>query len=173
MPAPQARATWWALLPEYGRFHQEFATTARTGDFEWLEVRPELVISALLKSLVQPGFEMVPRVLGFRNVPPLHIKWVKCRYHFRSDTFALVWQSIVRATWNEAFMVDLIRRVRASYDRLAEVLILFPTTDAELSAISGDHMVALITAWWPRWVEFFALCWFIQARRSRAIKWSH
>ena len=164
MPAPQSRATWWALLPEYARFHQEFATASTTGEFEWLEVRPELVISALLKSLVQPGFEMVPRVLGFRNVPPLHIKWVKCRYHFRSDTFALVWQSIVRATWNEAFMADLMRQVRASYDRLAEVLILFPTTDAELKAISGDQMVALITSWWPRWVEFFALCWFIQAQ---------
>jgi len=164
MPAPQSRARWWAVLPEYARFHQEFATVATTGDFEWLEVRPELVISALLKSLVQPGFEMVPRVLGFRNVPPLHIKWVKCRYHFRSDSFALVWQSIVRATWNEAFMADLMRQVRASYDRLAEVLILFPTTDAELNAISGDRMVALITSWWPRWVEFFALCWFIQAQ---------
>jgi phosphohistidine swiveling domain-containing protein len=164
MPAPQSRATWWALLPEYARFHQEYATVATTGDFEWLEVRPELVISALLKSLVQPGFEMVPRVLGFRNVPPLHIKWVKCRYHFRSDTFALVWQSIVRATWNEAFMADLMRRVRASYDQLGEVLVLFPTTDAELQAISGDKMVALITSWWPRWVEFFALCWFIQAQ---------
>ncbi len=164
MPAPQSRATWWALLPEYARFHQEFATAATTGDFGWLEVRPELVISALLKSLVQPGFEMVPRVLGFRNVPPLHIKWVKCRYHFRSDTFALVWQSIVRATWNEAFMADLMRRVRASYDRLAEVLILFPTTEAEWNAISENQMVALITSWWPRWVEFFALCWFIQAQ---------
>jgi phosphohistidine swiveling domain-containing protein len=164
MPAPEARATWWALLPEYARFHQEFATAATAGDFEWLEVRPELVISALLKSLVQPGFEMVPRVLGFRNVPPLHIKWVKCRYHFRSDTFALAWQSIVRATWNEAFMADLMRRVRASYDQLAEVLILFPKTDADLKAASGDHMVALITSWWPRWVEFFALCWFIQAQ---------
>jgi phosphohistidine swiveling domain-containing protein len=164
MPAPQSRATWWAVLPEYARFHQEFATAETTGEFEWLEVRPELVISALLKSLVQPGFEMVPRVLEFRNVPPLHIKWVKCRYHFRSDTFGLVWQSIVRATWNEAFMADLMRQVRASYDRLAEVLILFPTTDAELKAISGDQMVALITSWWPRWVEFFALCWFIQAQ---------
>jgi len=89
---------------------------------------------------------------------------VKCRYHFRSDTFALVWQSIVRATWNEAFMADLMRWVRASYDRLAEVLILFPITDAELKAISRDQMVALITSWWPRWVEFFALCWFIQAQ---------
>ncbi len=164
MPAPESRAKWWTLLPEYARFHHEFATAATRGDFEWLEVRPELVISALLKSLVQPGFEMVPRVLGFRNVPPLHIKWVKCRYHFRSDTFAVVWQSIVRATWNEAFMVDLMRRVRVSYDRLAEVLILFPITDAELNAISGDQMVALITSWWPRWVEFFALCWFIQAQ---------
>ena len=57
-----------------------------------------------------------------------------------------------------------MRQVRASYDRLAEVLILFPTTDDELKAISGDQMVALITSWWPRWVEFFALCWFIQAQ---------
>ncbi len=110
MPAPESRAKWWAVLPEYARFHQEAGTAATTGEFEWLEVRPELVISALLKSLVQPGFEMVPRVLGFRDVPPLHIKWMKCRYYFRSDTFALVWQSIVRATWNEAFMSDLMRR---------------------------------------------------------------
>ncbi|MEO8044955.1 MAG: PEP/pyruvate-binding domain-containing protein [Spartobacteria bacterium] len=164
MPSPQSRATWWALLPEYARFHQEFSTATTTGDFEWLEVRPELVISALLKSLVQPGFEMVPRVLGFRNVPPLHIKWVKCRYHFRADTFAQVWQSIVHATWNEAFMADYMRQIRASYDRLAEVLILFPTTDAERNALSGERMVALITSWWPRWTEFFALCWFIQAQ---------
>ncbi len=164
MPAPLSRAKWWAVLPEYARFHQEFGTAATTGEFEWLEVRPELVISALLKSLVQPGFEMVPRVLKFRNVPPLHIKWVKCRYHFRSDTFALVWQSIVRATWSEAFMSDLMRQVRASYDRLAEVLILFPKTNPELEALSGDQMVALVTSWWPRWVEFFALCWFIQAQ---------
>jgi phosphohistidine swiveling domain-containing protein len=164
MPAPASRARWWAVLPEYARFHQEFATASTTGEFEWLEVRPELVISALLKSLVQPGFEMVPRVLRFKGVPPLHIKWMKCRYHFRSDTFALVWQSIVRATWNEVFMADLMRQIRASYDRLAEVLILFPKTDAELKALSGDQMVALITSWWPRWVEFFALCWFIQAQ---------
>ncbi len=164
MPAADSRARWWTVLPEYARFHQEFATAATTGEFEWLEVRPELVISALLKSLVQPGFEMVPRVLGFRDVPPLHIKWVKCRYHFRSDTFALVWQSIVRATWSETFMSDLMRRVRASYDQLAEVLVLFPKTEAEREALSGDAMVALITSWWPRWVEFFALCWFIQAQ---------
>ena len=164
MPRLQSRAAWWALLPEYDRYHREFATATTIGEFEWLEVRPELVISALLKSLVQPGFEMVPRVLGFRNVPPLHIKWMKCRYHFRADTFALIWQSIVGATWNETFMVDLLRRVRASYDRLSEVLILFPSNETELRALSGDRIVALITSWWPRWVEFFALCWFIQAQ---------
>jgi phosphohistidine swiveling domain-containing protein len=164
MPSAEARAKWWAVLPEYARFHHESATAETTGEFEWLEVRPELVISALLKSLVQPGFEMVPRVLGFRDVPPLHIKWVKCRYHFRSDTFAQVWQSIVRATWDEAFMTDLMRRVRASYDQLAEVCILFPKSEQERAALSGGQMVALITSWWPRWVEFFALCWFIQAQ---------
>jgi phosphohistidine swiveling domain-containing protein len=164
MPDAAFRARWWALLPEYGRFHHEFATAAVTGEFEWLEVRPELVISALLKSLVQPGFEMVSRVLGLRGAPPLYIKWVKCRYHFRSDTFAQVWRAIVRATWDEAYMADLMRRVRASYDRLRQVLVLFPETDEGLAALSGDRMAALVTSWWDRWVEFFALCWFIQAQ---------
>ncbi len=164
MPEPEARATWWALLPEYDRFHREFSTVTTKGDFEWLEVRPELVISALLKSLVQPGFEMVPRVLGFRETPPLHVKWLKCRYHFRADTFAQIWQSIVRATWDEAFMADYLRRIRASYARLAEVLVLFPKTETERKSLSGETIVALITSWWPRWVEFFALCWFIQAQ---------
>lgn len=164
MPGPERRGAWWALLPEYGRFHHEFGTTAEGGEHTWLEVRPELVISALLKSLVQPGFEMVPRVMGFRDLPPMHIKWMKCRYHFRSDTFARTWEAIVRGTWDGPYMADLMRRVRASYDYLAEVLALFPTTDAELAALPPERIVALITAWWPRWVEFFALCWFIQAQ---------
>ncbi len=164
MPDPSSRSRWWALLPEYGRFHQEHATSAEQGEFEWLEVRPELVISALLKSLVQPGFEMAPRILGFKDLPPMHIKWIRCRYHFRSDTFARQWEAVVRATWDERFMADLMRRVRASYRYLEEVLCLFPSRESELAALSGRQMVALITSWWPRWVEFFALCWFIQAQ---------
>jgi phosphohistidine swiveling domain-containing protein len=164
MPASAGRARWWALLPEYGRFHRESGTETHVGAFTWLDVRPELVISPLLKSLVQPGFEMVPRVLGFPGVPPLYIKWRKCRYHFRADTFAQVWRAIVRLTWDEAAMADLLRRIRASYDCLREVLALFPGTDAELAAISPEQMTPLITSWWPRWVEFFALCWFIQAQ---------
>jgi hypothetical protein len=164
MPFTAMRARWWALLPEYARFHRESGTPEQSGEFEWLEVRPELVISALLKSLVQPGFEMVPRVLGLRGVPPLHIKWQKCRYHFRADSFAEVWQAIVHLTWDEARMADMLRRVRASYEQLQEVLVLFPTSDAEAAALPGEKMVALLTSWWPRWIEFFALCWFIQAQ---------
>jgi phosphohistidine swiveling domain-containing protein len=164
MPDPARRRGWWALLPEYGRFHQEFGSPAQGGDHTWLEVRPELVISALLKSLVQPGFEMVPRVLGFRELPPMHIKWMRCRYHFRADTFAQTWEAIVRGTWDGSFMADLMRRVRASYDHLAEVLALFPGVDEELAWLPPERIIALITAWWPRWVEFFALCWFIQAQ---------
>jgi hypothetical protein len=164
MPDPESRRRWWAILPEYARFHQEFATVAQTGTFEWLEVRPELVISPLLKSLVQPGFEMVPRILGFRDVGPMHVKWIRCRYHFRADTFATVWEAIVRATWEEAFMADLMRRVRASYAYLEEAVRLFPQTEEELVQTSADRLVGLLTAWWPRWVEFFSLCWFIQAQ---------
>jgi phosphohistidine swiveling domain-containing protein len=164
MPRPAWRGGWWTLLPEYGRFHQEHGTAGEQGEFTWLEVRPELVISPLLKSLVQPGFEMVPRVMGFRDLPPMHIKWMRCRYHFRSDTFATVWRAIVAATWSEEYMADLMRRVRASYVHLADVLVLFPKSSAERAGLSPLQIDALITSWWPRWVEFFALCWFIQAQ---------
>ena len=164
MPSPVARRTWWDVLPEYARFHAEASTRAEAGEFDWLEVRPELVISAMLKSLVQPGFEMVPRVMGFPGRPPLHVKWIRCRYHFRADAFAQVWEAIVDATWDEAYMADLLNRVRASYDRLAEVLVLFPETDAGFQALTGKEIVALVTSWWPRWIELFALSWFIQAQ---------
>jgi phosphohistidine swiveling domain-containing protein len=164
MPEAGLRRSWWELLPEYGRFHAEYGTADQSGEHVWLEVRPELVISALLKSLVQPGFEMVPRVMGLGDIPPMHIKWVKCRYYFRADTFGRVWQGIVRATWDTKYMAGLMRRVRASYDQLAEVLALFPTSDAALAELTPERIVALITSWWPRWVEFFALCWFIQAQ---------
>jgi len=164
MPDEVSRRRWWNVLPEYGRYHAEFESEHRQGTFDWLEVRPELVISALLKSLVQPGFEMVPRVLGFPGLGPMHIKWIRCRYHFRADTFARTWEAIVRGTWDGDFMVDMLRRVRRSYDQLEEVLLLFPQSDEELRSLSGQRLAALITSWWPRWVEFFALCWFIQAQ---------
>ena len=164
MPDPVVRSCWWERIPEYGRFHREADTPSAFGDFDWLEVRPELVISPLLKSLVQPGFEMIPRIMGFRDTAPLHIKWIRCRYHFRSDVFDEVWQSIVDATWDADYMADLMHRVRDSYDQLAEVLLLFPEDEAEIRVLSGGEIVSLITSWWPRWIEFFALCWFLQAQ---------
>ncbi len=164
MPAPESRRMWWDILAEYGRFHSEACTAAASGEFDWLEVRPELVISTMLKSLVQPGFEMVPRVMGFPEKPPLHVKWIRGRYHFRADAFAEVWEAIVDSTWDPAYMSNLMRRVRASYDRLAEVLVLFPADGRDLEAISSEQIAALVTSWWTRWVEFFALSWFLQAQ---------
>ncbi len=164
MPAVERRRAWWSVLPAYGRFHAEYDTYAHTGSHRWLEVRPELVISAMLKSLVQPGFEMVPRVLGFAGMAPLHIKWMNCRYYFRSDAFDDVWSAIVDSTWDPGFMADLMHRVRDSYDHLAEVLALFPNTEEGFGELDNAEIIALITSWWPRWVEFFALCWFIQAQ---------
>lgn len=164
MPQPASRRGWWELLPEYGRYHATFLTERESGSYGWLEVRPELVISALLKSLVQPGFEMVPRVLGFHDLPPMHVKWIRCRYHFRADVFARVWEAIVRATWDREWLANLMRRVRWSYEHLEEVLLLFPSSADEARRVANDTAVAVITAWWPRWTEFFALCWFIQAQ---------
>ena len=132
--------------------------------FPWIEIRPEVLTSPLLKSLVQPGFEMVPRVLGFADTPPMHTKWSKSRFHVRADTFAATWGQLVQGTWNQQFMEELLRAVRHSYDQLAEVVRLFPRTDSDARSLESGQIVALITAWWPRWVEFFALCLFIQAQ---------
>jgi phosphohistidine swiveling domain-containing protein len=164
MPDPDRRKSWWDELWEYGRMHKEARTAQITGTFEWLEIRPELVISPLLKSLVQPGFEVIPRSLSFAGLRPMYAKWVRGRYHFRSDVFADTWEAIVRLTWDREAMTDLMRRVRASYESLAEVLALFPEDNDALRALTPDEIVALITSWWPRWVEFFALNWFIQAQ---------
>ncbi|MBT8207382.1 MAG: hypothetical protein KJO18_03840, partial [Acidimicrobiia bacterium] len=163
MPDPDRRSAWWDRLPEYGRYQREFGPNEDAGEHDWIDVRPEIVITPLLKSLVQPGFEMVPRVLGFNGLPPLQAKWIRGRFHFRGDTFAPLWASLVKATWDRDFMVDLMSRVRLSYDQLAEVSSLFPPDD-QLPDLTPQQMTALITSWWPRWVEFFALNQFIQAQ---------
>ena len=150
MPAQAQRSLWWDVLPEYGRYHREHAAGVDGAQYDWVDVRPEIVISPLLKSLVQPGFEMVPRILGFSGVPPMHTKWIRGRFHFRADTFAAAWSQIVRATWEAPFLTHLMSQVRRSYDQLAEVLALFPTDEAEFRALTPERIVALITAWWPR-----------------------
>jgi phosphohistidine swiveling domain-containing protein len=164
MPRSSWRAKWWHHLPEYGRFHHEYWDDQAPVPDEWMNVRPELVFSPLLKSLVQPGFELVPRVMGFKNLGPLHVKWITCRYYFRSARYLDVWKAVVDGTWDESYMADLMRRSRRSYDALGEIVSLFPTTDEGAKGLRGEQIVALITAWWPRWIELFALTWFIQAQ---------
>lgn len=165
MPDPAWRQRWWDRLVEYGRFHREFA--AAVGDapmHPWIEIRSEVLTSPLLKSLVQPGFEMVPRAMELTGTLPMHTKWAKCRFHVRADAFGATWSQLVKGTWDQAFMEHFLRMVRQSYDQLAEVCRLFPEDDAAAQRLDNGQLVALVTAWWPRWVEFFALCLFIQAQ---------
>jgi pyruvate,water dikinase len=163
MPDEAWRARWRAHLPAFDAFHREHPER-REGEYDWLELRPEIVISALLKSVVLPGFEMIPRYLGLEGLGPMHIKWIRCRYHLRADTFAKVWAAVVHATWDEAFMTRMLRDVRASYARWQARVATFPKSDAEWGALSGAAMVDLAHAWWPELVEFFSLNWFEQAQ---------
>ncbi len=164
MPDPASRKRWWALLEEYGAYHREFGTAHQSGIFPWIEIRSEVLTSPLLKSLVLPGFEMVPRVLGFDGMAPMHTKWFRTRFHVRADAFGKTWAQLVQATWDSEFMEDFLRRVRLSYARLEEAVGPFPRTSDEMRQLSADEMVALVAGWWPRWTEFFALCLFIQAQ---------
>jgi phosphohistidine swiveling domain-containing protein len=164
MPQSSWREKWWHHLPEYGRYHHEYWQEQAPVLEEWMNVRPELVFTPLLKSLVQPGFEMVPRVMGFKDLGPMHVKWITCRYYFRSKRYLDVWRAVVDGTWDETYMADLMRRSRRSYQAIGEVASIFPSTDEEVRSLTGEQIVALITAWWPRWIELFALTWFIQAQ---------
>jgi phosphohistidine swiveling domain-containing protein len=165
MPARGRREAWWDRLAEYGRFHREFTTADDNEDVHpWIEIRPEVLTSPLLKSLVLPGFEMVPRCLEFAETVPMHTKWVKCRFHVRADSFAVTWGRLVQVTWDPTALEHLLRMVRRSYDDLAEIVGLFPDSDAAAREQDDAQLIALVTAWWPRWTEFFALCLFIQAQ---------
>ena len=165
MPDPAWRERWWSLLPEYGtvppgvlhRAADSVSTSGSRSDPSSSSRRCSSHWSSL-------GSRWSRGRWGSPICLPLYVKWIRCRYHFRADAFAAVWAAIVRATWDPAYMADLNRRVRRSYDQLGEVTVLFPTDDAELRMLTGEQMVALMTSWWPRWVEFFALCWFIQAQ---------
>lgn len=163
MPAQARRAPTHALLPALAAVHQA-APAPAAQEYEWLDLRPEVVISPMLKSLVAPGMELIPSALGFSGQPPLYVKWIQCRMHFRKDSFFPVWMRLREATWERPFLADMLARTRESYRQLALQAARFPRDAAAWQNAPAAQLADLFVDWWRAFADFFSLSFFIQAQ---------
>lgn len=163
MPDPARRGAFQVLLPALAAAHAG-RDPGLDRPHEWLDLRPEVAITPMLKSVVFAGMETIPAALGFRDLQPVYVKWIRCRFHFRRDTFGAVWMRLVEASWDAEFMTDLLARTRASYDRLEAAAAAFPRADSEWRAASAAQCTAWLLPWWRAFVDFFSLSFFIQAQ---------
>ena len=164
MPSADTRARWHVRLPEHARALAAAPSEEPGTEHEWLDVRPEVAITPFLSSLVLPGVETIPQALGFEGLPPLHTKWIRCRFHFRKDAFFPLFMGLMQATWQEPFLDRVLERTRASYDALERAAAALPQTEAELRAATSEALRDGFLEWWRAFVDFFASSFFIQAQ---------
>ena len=161
MPAAARRQPYLDLIPALAAVHAE-PGAAPESSFDWLDLRPEVPITPLLKSLVLAGIETIPRELGFDDLPPLHVTWKRCRFHFRADSFMALWARLQQASWDSGFMAGMLSRTRASYAVLEAAAGRLPAGEALRAAPAGQLRSAFVP-WLHAFTEFFALSFFIQA----------
>jgi phosphohistidine swiveling domain-containing protein len=163
MPPTERRRAYLELLPRLAEAHRR--STARPGtDYPWIDARPEVVITPLLKSVVLAGMETVPLALGFEDLEPMHVQWIGCRFHFRADTFGATLPRLMSASWDGSWLDDLLARTRRSYDDLEAAAARLPAGEETVRALGGGELRAAIVPWWRAFVDFFALSFFIQAQ---------
>ncbi len=163
MPDPGRRARYRNLVPGLDQAYAT-STSAEPGrEHQWLDLRPEVPITPILKSLVLPGIESIPAAMGFDDLEPLYVKWMRCRFHFRKDSFGALWLRLTEATWDERFLADLLDQTRDSYHQLQVAAEGFPRTDEQWREAHAADLQDLFISWWHSFVRFFSLSFFIQA----------
>lgn len=162
MPARERRERMHALIPALSAAHGGQISVSDQV-FPWVDLRPEVVISPYLKAFVTPGVESAPYVMGFPD-PPLHVQFIRCRFHFRQDTLFGFFPKLMQMTWDEAFLSDLLQRCRASYENLETRSSELPQSEAALAQANDAEMTDRFVAWWNAFSEFFSLSFFIQAQ---------
>jgi hypothetical protein len=167
MPARDRRNAMHRLIPALAQAHGGQVPLSDQ-EFPWLDLRPEVLITPFLKAFVTPGVEAVPFALGFDD-PPLHIQFIRCRFHFRQDTLFNFFPKLMQATWDEGFLSVLLQRCRASYKQLEGLANSLPADDEALAQASSSALFEHFVAWWNAFTEFFSLSFFIQAQGDDCI----
>ncbi len=162
MPARERREAMHRLIPTLSQAHGGQVPVSDQ-EFPWLDLRPEVLITPFLKAFVTPGVEAIPFVLGFDD-PPLHIQFIRCRFHFRQDTLFGSFPKLMQATWDEGFLSNMLQRCRASYEKLERLSESLPADEEALRQAGNEALRGHFVAWWNAFCEFFSLSFFIQAQ---------
>jgi phosphohistidine swiveling domain-containing protein len=162
VPSKELREPMHRLVPILSQAHGGNLPDSDQ-EFPWLNIRPEVIITPFLKAFVTPGVESIPLVLGFTD-PPLHIQFIRCRFHFRQDTLFNFFPKLMEATWDEEFLSNMLRRCRDSYEKMESLSESLPTGEQALVSTNNPELCSLFVAWWNAFTEFFSLSFFIQAQ---------
>jgi phosphohistidine swiveling domain-containing protein len=167
MPPVTCREAMHRLVPVLSEVHGRQVPQSDQ-EYPWLDLRPEVIITPFLKALVTPGVEIIPFEMGF-NDPPLHIQFIRCRFHFRQDTLMMFFPKLIRSTWDENFLSKMLKHCRESYILLEARSMSLPREEPDLKDSSVESLRDGFVAWWNAFTEFFSLSFFIQAQGDDCI----
>jgi len=162
MPDPAKRQGYCDLVPALNGAYRNRSQPSEQS-YEWLDLRPEVPITPILKSLVLAGMETIPAAMGFTDLEPMYVTWMRCRFHFRKDTFIALWMRLQQAAWDESFMTVMLERVHQTYARLGRAANVFPMTETDWQKASSAQLREWFIPWWHAFVDFFSQSFFIQA----------
>ena len=162
MPAPEHRAAMHRVVPMLSQAHGGQVPTSDQA-FPWLDLRSEVLITPFLKAFVTPGVEAIPYAMGFDD-PPLHVQFIRCRFHFRQDTLFGFFPKFMQATWDEGFLSSMLQRCRDSYVELARLAQALPGDEEAFAQAENVKLRQDFVAWWNAFTDFFTLSFFIQAQ---------
>jgi phosphohistidine swiveling domain-containing protein len=162
MPGPEHREAMHRLVPMLSQAHGGQVPTSDQA-FPWLDLRSEVLITPFLKAFVTPGVEAIPYALGFDD-PPLHVQFIRCRFHFRQDTLFGFLPKFMQATWDEGFLSSMLQRCRDSYVELERLAQALPGDEEALVQAENEKLSQDFVAWWNAFTDFFTLSFFIQAQ---------
>ena len=161
MPGRERREAMHRLVPVLAQAHGgEVPVSDQV--FPWLDLRSEVLITPFLKAFVTPGVEAIPFSMGFDN-PPLHVQFIRCRFHFRQDTLFGFFPKFMQATFDENFLSGMLQRCRISYEKLEALSAALPADEQTLASADDGRLREQFVAWWNVFTEFFNLSFFIQA----------
>jgi phosphohistidine swiveling domain-containing protein len=132
--------------------------------FTWLNIRPEIPLSAYLVSQLIRGFETPPYYLGFPEFGMIYTKHVKGRTCFRKDkvdSFMPMYKEKVHTDdwFNHKYLIKLHENY-LEWDKITDKI--FSQVD-EFSKLSSSEIVSIYERWWKVHEEFFGLCFYIQS----------
>jgi hypothetical protein len=167
MPSRESREPMHRLIPALSQAHGGQVPESDR-DYPWLDLRPEVIITPFLKAFVTAGVEAIPFENGFPD-PPLLIQFIRCRFHFRQDRMMDFFPKFMKATWDEAFLSNMLLRCREAYTALYARASELPGDEIGLELADEGRLRDGFVAFWNAFSYEFSLSFLIQAQGDDCI----